>query len=319
MDVGKPYVKVYKGKYIYKRLSKSVKYQPDIVIYDSNKHKPISKVLVFDLDETIGCFTELHTIWKLIFQPSSTNDNALPPPYISEHDKQLIFNELLDLYPEFLRTGILQILGYVYSRIVAGECHKIYLYTNNQCEYPDWVKHIVLYLNNKVTGGNEHFIFERPICAFKIKNVRIEPKRTSHNKIYDDFIACSFLPKSTEICYLDDKQYEQMKHDKVYYIQPPPYYHNLKHKEIYNRFIHSPLFHVLVKQKRLTVSNPLVFNYAEVDVEKQFTKEQHIHIYTKMMYFVREFFIMTTKRRHTRKMTYKLGKFSRKNHKYHKI
>jgi hypothetical protein len=313
-----PVVKVYKGKYKYKRLSNTSKYQPSLLnVYDSNHNKLISKVLVFDLDETIGCFTELHTIWTLIFQPSSSNSNALPPPYINENEKQVVFNELLDLYPEFLRVGILQILGYVYSRIVAGECHKIYLYTNNQCEYPDWVKHIVMYLNLKITGGNGHFIFERPICAFKIKNVRIEPKRTSTDKIYDDFIACSFLPKSTEICYLDDKKYEKMKHDKVYYIQPPPYYHDLKHKEIYDRFIQSSLFHNLMKQKRLTVSNPLVFKYPEIDPTKRLSLDQHQHIYTKMMYYIREFFIMTTKRRNTRKSRYKIGRFSRKKYRYH--
>lgn len=312
MDDENSYVKVYKGKYTFKRLSKSVKYQPDIVIYDSNKHKQVSKVLVFDLDETIGSFVELHTIWTLIFRPSISDMNDLPPPYISEMDKQLIFNELLDLFPEFLRYGILHILQYVYKRILAGECHKIFLYTNNQCEYPDWIKHIILYLNQKVTGGEIHFIFERPICAFKIKNIVIEPRRTSFDKIYDDFIACSFLPKSTEICFLDDKHYEKMKHNKVYYIQPPPYYHNLTYTEIYERFIHSPLFNALVKQKLLTASNPLVFVYKEIDMNKKMTREQHIHIYTKMMYYVREFFMMTTKQSKTRKPQHKLGRFSRK-------
>lgn len=311
-----PVVKVYKGKYKYKRILNGYKHNTTVLkIYDANVNKHISKVLVFDLDETIGCFTELHTIWVCIEQ---LYKSMLPPTNMNHNEKQLIFNELLDLYPEFLRVGILQIFQYVYTRILGGECHKIYLYTNNQCEYPDWVKHIILYLNTKVTGGNTHFIFERPICAFKIKNVIVEPKRTSHDKIYDDFITCSLLPKSTEICYLDDKQYEKMKHNKVYYIQPPPYYHSLKHAEINNRFAKSMLYQTLVKQG-FNVPIPIIFKYSEIDPKKQMTMEQHVHIYTKMMYYIREFFVMTTKHRKTRKMGYKIGRFSRKKYKYHQV
>ena len=69
------------------------------------------KIVVFDLDETLGYFSDLVSLWYIIAL-KKTQQN---------------FNALLDQYPEFLRYGILTILEYLYHKKHAGKCYKLYL------------------------------------------------------------------------------------------------------------------------------------------------------------------------------------------------
>ena len=64
----------------------------------SKKNK---KVVVFDLDETLGSFVELGSFCTLLDDYFNNSNKAYS-----------IFNELLDLYPEFLRPNIINILNY---------------------------------------------------------------------------------------------------------------------------------------------------------------------------------------------------------------
>ena len=69
------------------------------------KNKPLKcssvpKVIVFDLDETLGSFAHLEILWNTLLLYNQNN---------------ILFNDLLDLYPEFIRYGIINILEYVYS------------------------------------------------------------------------------------------------------------------------------------------------------------------------------------------------------------
>jgi uncharacterized membrane protein len=62
-----------------------------IQIYKGNSflksNKKSKKVIAFDLDETLGSFADLELLWKLICKIPNIN---------------IQFNELLDIYPEFL-------------------------------------------------------------------------------------------------------------------------------------------------------------------------------------------------------------------------
>ena len=50
-----------------------------------------------------------------------------------------------------------------------------------------------------------------------------------------------YCPKSTEICFIDNSYHQDMVQDKIYYIQPRSYYHNLPLTEILNRFYNSAI------------------------------------------------------------------------------
>ena len=73
-------------------------------------HKASKKVVVFDLDETIGHFEELG---RFIDGLSALHENKqFVHSYHKDafdHITQKHFNEILDLYPEFLRPKILNI------------------------------------------------------------------------------------------------------------------------------------------------------------------------------------------------------------------
>ena len=62
------------------------------------------KIVVFDLDQTLGSFVELGMFWDAI-------NNTLELTRFSSH-----FHEILDLYPEFLRPKIIKILKYILDR-----------------------------------------------------------------------------------------------------------------------------------------------------------------------------------------------------------
>ena len=66
------------------------------------------KAIVFDLDETLGHFSNLREI-------SETIEELMQRPL-----KQMEFDELLNLYPEFLRPGILTILEFLYYKKTQG-------------------------------------------------------------------------------------------------------------------------------------------------------------------------------------------------------
>lgn len=280
-------LKVYIGKYNMPTLI----YSKDVTAISRKK------VLVFDLDETLGSFSELFEIWSLLF-PETVDVVQSEAIQILKRE---VFLHLLDLYPEFFRPHIFQVLKYIYSKIVSGECECVYLYTNNQCTHPEWVELLMHYITTKLAIPSSPPLFARPICAFKINERVIEHNRTSHAKTHDDFIACTLLPRNVEICYIDDKFYSKMVHDKVYYIQPPPYYHPLPYSTIYDRFINSDVVAIMQKHHIMKQSPQYPFGKRILNLPRVMSDLENHHIYTKMMYYLKEFFILTTRKPRTRK------------------
>ena len=272
------------------------------IIYPKSKIKiPNSpnflKVLVFDLDETIGSFHEAAILWKII-----------------ESELQSDFNTLMDLYPEFLRYGILQIIEFILNKKKIGKCDKLYLYTNN-INSPVFPNLISEYLKYKLKPENN--VFDKIINAFKVNNKIIEHNRTTHRKTYNDFINCTILPENVKICFIDDKYYSKMENEKIYYIQPSPYYHNLTNKEIISRFSNSVFNSDENMNKINSILNIPYIDYKYEDYMIEENKEnkenkKNKKIYKKIMYYVKEFFYLTNRNEKTKKIRISLGKFTRK-------
>ena len=83
------------------------------------------KVVVFDLDETLGYFVEFGIFWDSLKEYINQNN-------INCNIDQHLFNKLLDLYPEFLRPNIITILQYLKKKKLSNKCSKLMIYTNNQ-------------------------------------------------------------------------------------------------------------------------------------------------------------------------------------------
>ena len=176
------------------------------------------KIVVFDLDETLGSFKELG-----VFSEALRSLNLLS----TENE----FVAMLNLFPEFFRPNIFDILLYIHSQKVKGNCYQVMIYTNNQGR-PEWVSRLSDYFN--ATLG--HRVFDRIISAFKVKGVPVELARTTHKKTFDDLIRCTQLPEHTEICFVDDIMYPLMQHENVFYIRIKPYHCHLDFDDMVTRF-----------------------------------------------------------------------------------
>ncbi len=184
------------------------------------------KIVVFDLDETLGYFTELGIFWDCL-------KNYLKIENIKTVT-QTDFNDTLDLFPEFLRPNIINILTYLKNKKQSKCCHKMMIYTNNQGPR-DWAYHIINYFENKIN----YKLFDQIIAAFKVNGKRVELCRTTHDKTHKDFIKCTKLPLNSEICFLDDAIHSEMINDNIYYINLKPYYYDLKFNEMILKFKNS--------------------------------------------------------------------------------
>jgi len=275
-------VHIYKGKTFTK-----MKQQGSYSSHNSSK-----KVIVFDLDETLGAFGEMFLMWSAI------------EPYMGFIDKKMIFRELLELYPEFLRPGVLSILEFLNYKKKAGVCSSIFLYTNNQCP-KEWVDLILEYFEERLKCPD---LFDKVVYAFKINNKIVEPLRTSHSKIYSDLIRCTLMPKNSELCFIDNTYHRKMDHDRVYYIQPKSYEHGLLPEEIITRFMRKWLIFPLPDE----VEDSLREWFSHIRPNNGGSVQESLIVSQKIMYHLKEYFLLSTKMPKTKKISFGLGRFTRK-------
>ena len=188
------------------------------------------KIVVFDLDETLGYFTQYGIFWDSLNHYCKNKHNC------KQELDQSDFDNVLDLYPEFLRPNIINILNYLKNKKTSKCCHKMMIYTNNNGS-KEWANHIITYFEKKIN----YKIIDQIIAAFKINGKIIEICRTTHDKTHKDFIKCTKMPINSEICFLDDTFYPDMANDNVYYINVKPYYHDLQFEFMLDKFKNSDI------------------------------------------------------------------------------
>jgi hypothetical protein len=237
------------------------------------------KIIVFDLDETLGYFTEFGIFWDCLVY------------YFKRINKKLDqsdFNNILHLFPEFIRPNIINILLFLKENKKLNRCHKLMIYTNNQGP-KEWTHKIINYFEKCI----KYKLFDQIIAAFKIKGEKIELCRSSHNKCHQDFIKCTEIPDNAEICFLDDNYFPEMVNDNVYYINVKPYYFDLHIKEMISRFINSRLYQKYIENiefEEFMLQYFKKYNYTylkktkqEHEIDKILGKkiQKHIHFFLK--------------------------------------
>ena len=188
-----------------------------------------SKIVVFDLDETLGYFVEFGMFWDTLKHYYKNNEDNTNQKTLFD---QTLFNKLLDLYPEFTRPNILNILKYLKKQKQDQHCHKLMIYTNNQGP-PEWAQQIKGYFEDKLN----FVLFDQIIGAFKVNGKQVELCRTTHMKTHKDFISCTKIPETTQICFIDDVFHPGMTNNNIYYIHIKPYTYDLPFETIADRFI----------------------------------------------------------------------------------
>lgn len=215
------------------------------------------KIVVFDLDETLGYFTQYGIFWDSLKNYLRIKNKS----QLTQTD----FDDTLDLFPEFLRPNIINILTYLKNKKKSNCCHKMMIYTNNTGPR-EWARHIISYFEGKINCK----IVDQIIAAFKINGKRVEICRTSQNKSHKDLIKCTKIPIDAEICFMDDSFYPEMAHDNIYYINIKPYYYDLKFDEMISRFVNSNIGKKIVGDNdiefhKLMTENIKLFKYLVVD------------------------------------------------------
>jgi len=189
------------------------------------------KIVVFDIDETLGYFTQLGIFWDALntyYKNQGDDDNIVK----SQDTQQDLFNTILDIYPEFLRVNILAILNYLKRKKEKKKCKRIMIYTNNHGS-KDWINLIISYFHEKIN----YKLFDRVIRAFKINGKIIEMCRSTNEKTTGDLFNCTKIPHNSQVCFLDDVYYSNMVDDNVYYIKLKPYIYNLPFQLMIQRFL----------------------------------------------------------------------------------
>ena len=263
------------------------------------------KIVVFDLDETLGYFTEFGIFWDcLIYYFKNKNEET-----ITQSD----FNDILDLFPEFLRPNIINILNYLKNKKQSLCCHKMMIYTNNSGP-KEWAHHIIDYFSKKIN----YKLFDQLISAFKINGKVVEVCRTTHDKTYNDFIKCTKLPVNAEICFLDDTFYPEMANDNIYYINVKPYYHDLKFEYMLDKFSKSDIGKKIINNddKFIKIMNEQIKLYKYDCINKETNEYEMDKIVGKQIVkHLQEFFNKTKKNktiRNKKVKNYKLNKTQRK-------
>jgi hypothetical protein len=238
------------------------------------------KIVVFDLDETLGYFTQYGIFWDSLANYLKVKNK----PKLTQKD----FDSILDLYPEFLRPNIINILSYLKSKKKSNCCHKMLIYTNNTGPR-EWALNIVSYFEKKINFK----LVDQIIAAFKINGKRVELCRTTQNKTHKDFIKCTKIPVDAEICFMDDYFYPEMTHDNIYYINIKPYTYDLNIEYMIKKFLVSDIGKKLVGEddkdfEEIMMEHINLFNYIVLEKdEKEYEVDKVLgkHIITHLQNF----------------------------------
>jgi hypothetical protein len=275
----------------------------------SIQYKNIPRIVVFDMDETLGYFVEFGIFWEsIIAYIKSTSEDPVKI-------QQTTFNKILDLYPEFIRPNITSLLNYLKHKKISKQCNGVMIYTNNQGP-KEWAYYIKEYFEHKTNTK----LFEQIICAFKVNGKQVEICRTTQEKTYNDLIKCTKIPLNTKICFLDDSYHPEMNNHNVYYIKLKPYVYNLTYETLIQRFISSEIGKSIIIDGAYDYFASFVKNYMdnfdfvyvtktteEYDVDKIITKKTMTHLQN---FFSKKYLQPTTKSnkiKNKKSKTVKLG------------
>ena len=231
-------------------------------------------VVAWDLDETLGCFVEIGMLWDALNKFSSQK--------LTDSD----FFKLLDAYPMFLRPDIMKILKLLKNKKKSNRNLMVIVFTNNQGP-ESWAEMIVKYFNHKL----KYKLFDTIIPAYKVDGKQISTCRTSHEKKYEDLLACLKLPKGTSVCFIDDQEHNQMKKDDVHYILIKQYEISLPFGSMLERLKDSGLAKSFGVDSDVTMQRMQEFleeydmtvrlrSKRELDIDKIITKKLYSHIQT---------------------------------------
>lgn len=233
---------------------------------------------VFDLDKTIGYFTQVAIFIEAI-------EEFLKRKLIK---KELY--KIFDLFPEIFRPDTFSIFKYLKKLKIKLKCVKVLIYTNNMGP-KSWVYTIKNYIENKLN----YKLFDRTIAAWKVNGIIYEKKRTGHEKKISDLKKCGNIGNTSKIVFLDDMHHPLMDNKDLTYIKVKAYKHDILFDKMSNIFLKSGIGKLIKKKEyekfkkhliNFSRDDPLGFTYIESKITSR--KNYEREILNKLKSFVRE-------------------------------
>lgn len=259
------------------------------------------KFIIFDLDETLGYFKQLYYIFSVLKKINASFNISQP-----------IFNRVVDLYPEFLRPNILEILLYLKQQKQFNRNTYLIIYTNNT--HPNWTRYIQSYIEYKlapplqeekeeaeeaVSSSSSSSLFDKIIHAQKH-----DACRQHQRKNLDDLFRCIDYSSNSPICYIDNEFHPGMKSRQTHYCKLSGYVHNLSITVVADRLKTSGLLEEIIPGIHDTIFTNIYRHYCENKYTKSLSDAEYryeVRMSQELMVKIRNFFMNSTthKRRHT--------------------
>lgn len=185
--------------------------------------KCVTKVIVFDLDDTIGHFEEVAMFLNGL--QIIIGKSRIPDKYIFK---------LLDLWRKFLRPGIMEIFETIKIEKKKNHCIKAVIYTNNMGPR-SWTMTIKRYIEKKL----RYKLFDRVITAWRPHEKT--NRRTTHSKTYSDLLKSTGYGKEAKFIFLDDQSHPYMIHPKIKYMHLYAYNYGIPLNKMINEYLDSHL------------------------------------------------------------------------------
>ena len=182
--------------------------------YSGLDNMPETCAVVFDFDETLGCFVQLSEVIGALEEMHGRT-------FVPEDYAAVLSSTAL---PRYVRPGMLSLLkelGQIKrSREWGANRCKVVIYTNNSGGRK-WVRNVARALEIMI---DEPGLFDRIICAYSTpEEGRVEKCRTSHEKKHADVLTCTRYSRKTRFVFVDDLMHRGMLHPNVSYVHIAPY------------------------------------------------------------------------------------------------
>ena len=167
---------------------------------------------VFDLDQTIGYFSQLAMVRDAYnAYLSEFNNTSVKTGQISQ-----LFKLLKLFHEDIFRPDIWKIFHFLIQYKKNNLNTRILIYSNNSG--PKYWAHTIVKYIHRILG---YTLFERVILSKKNNTHAfggVETCRKTHEKNYHDLIRCSNIDKYYTIFFFDDKRHPRMIHPYIQYI-----------------------------------------------------------------------------------------------------
>lgn len=173
----------------------------------------MQKCIVFDLDETIGYFTQIFIICNKFEE------------FHKITIKETVIHSLFDYFNNIFTPGIFVLLAYIRVIKKTYTDIKVILYTNTIL--PSWwIKYINTYIDTKI---HTYAFFDHII------DINTTTRTSIKKTVTDLHISCNIKSKNTYILYLDNIKHPIILHKNTTFIKMSKYKYLYPHYDIWYR------------------------------------------------------------------------------------